>query len=153
MGAMTIDNAAGADTDIARYGAKVHARAPPNSTTDVSRTICVGLCRGRNVGPQIIGGSIGNQIDPRASLLADGGCDVFQTLRCNSIACIISGPISGHVFDICGFVSGAGILVSPSFMPAIEFNTGQLDAKISRGNRADSAAKNRRKKRNDIASK
>jgi hypothetical protein len=150
---MTIDNAACPDTDIARYGAKIHARAPPSSTAEVSHIICVGLCRRRRVGPRVIGGSIRNQIDPRASLLTHGECDIFQTLRCNGISRILSGPTSGCVLDICGFVSGAGILVPPPFMPAIESGTSQLDAKISRGYRADSATKNGRKKCNEIAGK
>jgi hypothetical protein len=153
MGAMSVDNAAYADTDIARHRAKVHACAPPSSTTNVSHIICVGLCCRSKVGPQVIGGRIGNQIDPRAGLPADGVCDISQTLRCNSIGCIVSGPILGCVLDIQGFVSGAGILVPPSLMPAIEFTAGKLDTKISRGCWADFAANNGRKKRNNIAGK
>jgi hypothetical protein len=73
---MSIDNAACPDTDIARHGAKVHARAPLNPATNVSYIICGGVCCKRIVGPQVIGRGIGNQIDPRASLLANGVCDI-----------------------------------------------------------------------------
>jgi hypothetical protein len=77
MRAISVYNATCPDTNIARHGAKVHARASPNSTTNVSYIICVGLCCRRKVGPQVIGGSIGNQTDPRASLLPNNQCDVI----------------------------------------------------------------------------
>ena len=74
--AVSIDNAACPDADIACHGAKVHARAPLNPATNVSYIICAGpRCR-RIVSPQVIGRGVGDQVDPRASLLANRVCDV-----------------------------------------------------------------------------
>ena len=52
-----------------RHDAEIHARGAVDPTTDVSYVVGAGFRRWRRVNPCAIGGSIGEQIDPGASLL------------------------------------------------------------------------------------
>ena len=62
------------EADIVRHDAEIHARGAPG--TDVSYLVRAGFRGWRRVSPRAIGGSIGNQIDPGASLLRNTGRNV-----------------------------------------------------------------------------
>jgi hypothetical protein len=132
MRAVAVDNIACPETDIMRHGAEVHARGAADPMTYVFYLVRAGFRCRRRVSPRPIGRSIGNQIDPGASLLTKTWRNAVQTLGCNSIIRIVSGPISRHGLDIRGMPSGAGIIISPSFCPMIEFSRSEFDAKVGR---------------------
>ena len=83
-----------------RHGAEVHARGAADPRADVFYFVRAGFRRRRRAGPRAIGRSIGNQIDPGTGPLPNTRRNVVQTLRCNGIIRIVSGPISRQGLDI-----------------------------------------------------
>lgn len=131
-----------------RHDAEVHACSAANPTTDVSCFVRTRFRGWRSVSPRAIGGSIGNQIDPGASLLPNTWRHIAQTLRCNSITRIVSGAIPCFGLYIRVMTSGAGIIIPPALGLAVEFSGREFDAKVVRECRPNPVADGGRTKCN-----
>jgi len=135
--AFSIHNAVCPEADIVRHDAEVYARSAAGPMTDVSNLVCAGFRRWRRGIPRAIRRSADNQIDPGASPLRNIRRNVVETLRGNGIVRILSGPISRLGLYPWGMTSGAGIVISSSLGPAVEFSGSEFDAKVGRECRPD----------------
>jgi hypothetical protein len=137
--AFSIHNAVCPEAGIVRHDAEVYARGAAGPMTDISNLVCAGFRRWRRGVPRAIGRSADNQIDPGASPLRNIRRNVVETLRGNGIVRILSGPISRLGLYPWGMTSGAGIVISSSLGPAVEFSGSEFDAKVGRECRPDPA--------------
>ena len=73
MRTVSVHNVVGPEPDIMCHDTEIHARGAADPTTNVSYFVGAGFRRWRRVNPRTIGGNIGKQIDPGASLLRNTG--------------------------------------------------------------------------------
>ncbi len=116
-----------------RHDAEVYTRSAAGPMTDVSNLVCAGFrALGEEVGPRAIGRRVGNQIDPGASPLCN--IDVTLSRHCEATALLTLSlaRVSRPGLYPRGMTSGAGIVISSSSGPAVEFSGSEFDSKVGR---------------------